>query len=100
MNKINFTYNNIREELKQCFLEKPFSCTYGWIINWINLEISKFCFFIRLMSLFHIIVIHNNVNIVITSKPLILVSIVISIILINFFKKQMIFDIHSKLFVI
>jgi predicted O-methyltransferase YrrM len=41
MNKINFTYNNTREELKQCFLEKPFSCTYGWIINWINLEISK-----------------------------------------------------------
>ena len=36
-----FTYQHIREELKSKFLEKPFSCTYGWIINWINLEIAK-----------------------------------------------------------
>ena len=36
-----FTYQDKRERLKQEFLEKPFSCTYGWIINWINLEIAK-----------------------------------------------------------
>jgi len=36
-----FTYQHIREELKSRFLEEPFSCTYSWIINWINLEIAK-----------------------------------------------------------
>lgn len=36
-----FTYQHIRKELKSNFLEKPFSCTYFWIINWINLEIAK-----------------------------------------------------------
>ena len=36
-----FTYQHIREELKSRFLEEPFSCTYSWIINWINLEITK-----------------------------------------------------------
>lgn len=36
-----FTYQHIREELKSKFLERPFSCTFSWIINWINLEISK-----------------------------------------------------------
>ena len=42
MKKIkNFTYMNVREELKQRFLEKPHSCIYDWVINWINLEIAK-----------------------------------------------------------
>jgi hypothetical protein len=36
-----FTYQHIRKELKSNFLENPFSCTYHWIINWINLEIAK-----------------------------------------------------------
>ena len=36
-----FTYQHIRKELKSRFLEAPFSCTYHWIINWINLEIAK-----------------------------------------------------------
>jgi hypothetical protein len=36
-----FTYQHSREELKSRFLEEPFSCTYSWIINWINLEITK-----------------------------------------------------------
>ena len=36
-----FTYQHIRKELKSKFLEQPFSCTYHWIIDWINLEIAK-----------------------------------------------------------
>lgn len=36
-----FTYQHIREELKSKFLERPFSCTYQWVIDWINLEIAK-----------------------------------------------------------
>jgi hypothetical protein len=41
MNKTNFTYNNIREDLKSQIMLNPFSCTYEWIVNWINLEITK-----------------------------------------------------------
>lgn len=41
MNNTNFTYNHIREELKSRINANPFSCTYGWVVNWINLEISK-----------------------------------------------------------
>jgi hypothetical protein len=36
-----FTYQHVREDLKSKFLEHPFSCTYNWVINWINLEIAK-----------------------------------------------------------
>jgi predicted O-methyltransferase YrrM len=36
-----FTYQDKREDLKRYFLLNPFSCTYGWITNWINLEIAK-----------------------------------------------------------
>jgi len=36
-----FTYQYIREEIKIQIFKKPFSCTYSWVIDWINLEISK-----------------------------------------------------------
>lgn len=36
-----FTYQHNREEIKTQILKKPFSCTYGWVIDWINLEIKK-----------------------------------------------------------
>ena len=36
-----FTYQHIRPQLKSRFLDRPFSCTYSWVINWINLEIAK-----------------------------------------------------------
>lgn len=36
-----FTYQHIRKELKSKILQEPFSCTFSWIINWINLEIAK-----------------------------------------------------------
>lgn len=41
MNKQKFTYEHIREELKSQMFINPWSCTYRWVINWINLEISN-----------------------------------------------------------
>jgi predicted O-methyltransferase YrrM len=36
-----FTYQHIRDTVKTQISQKPFSCTYHWVINWINTEISK-----------------------------------------------------------
>lgn len=38
---MNFTYSDRRIEIKKKFELNPFSCTYSWVINWINKEISN-----------------------------------------------------------
>lgn len=38
---MTFTYFKKRQELKEKLRLEPFSCTYSWIVNWINKEISK-----------------------------------------------------------